>query len=113
MPGSGQFVFVNLFHPPLGGPMTASAVRQGLRSLSRRAGLGRAIHPHMLRHSAGTEMAEAGVGIEVIQALLGHRSITSAQVYVHPSQDRVREAVEAVEKVSQTRRARRNKGDCR
>ena len=108
-----DFVFVTLFHPPPGQPMTASAVRQGLRSLSRRAGLGRAIHPHLLRHAAGTEMAGAGAGIEVIQALLGHRSITSAQVYVHPSQGRVREAVEAVEKVSQTRRARRNKGDCR
>jgi len=68
---------------------------------------------HLLRHAAGTEMAAAGVGIEVIQALLGHRSITSAQVYVHPSQGGVREAVQAMEKVSQTRRARRNKGDCR
>jgi len=109
----GDFVFVTLFRPPPGQPMTASAVRQGLRSLSRRAGLGRAIHPHLLRHAAGTEMAAAGVGIEVIQALLGHRSITSAQVYVHPSQGGVREAVQAMEKVSQTRRARRNKGDCR
>jgi site-specific recombinase XerD len=114
-PGADEcdFVFVNLFHPPLGQPMTASAVRQGLRGLSRRAGIGRAIHPHMLRHSAGTEMAEAGVGIEVIQALLGHASITSAQVYVHPSQDRLRQAVETVEKVSQKRRANRNKGDPR
>ena len=58
-------------------------------------------------------MAEAGVGIEVIQAVLGHRSITSAQVYVHPSQGRVRQAVEAVEKVTQQRRARRSEGESR
>jgi integrase/recombinase XerD len=110
---SCDFVFVNLFHSPLGAPMTASAVRQGLQVLSRRAGLGRAIHPHMMRHSAGTEMAEAGVGIEVVQELLGHRSITSAQVYVHPSPARMRKAVEAVEKVSSKRRANKGKGDSR
>lgn len=46
-----DFVFVNLFHAPLGQPMTASAVRQRLRALSRGAGLARPVHPHMLRHS--------------------------------------------------------------
>jgi site-specific recombinase XerD len=105
-----DFVLVNLSHPPLGQPMTASAVRQGFRSLSRRAGLVRPVHPHMLRHSAGTEMAEAGTAIDVVQAVLGHRSITSTQVYVHPSQARMRDAVEAVEKVSSRRRAQREKG---
>jgi integrase/recombinase XerD len=108
-----DFVLVNLFHPPLGAPMTASAVRQWFRGLSRRAGLPRAIHPHMLRHSAGTEMAEAGVGIEVVRALLGHGSITSAQAYVHPSPARLREAVEKVQKVSQRRRAQRREGGSR
>jgi integrase/recombinase XerD len=62
-----DFVFVNLFHAPLGQPMTDSAVRQWLRGLSRRAGLARPIRAHMLRHSTGTEMAEAGVPIDVIQ----------------------------------------------
>jgi site-specific recombinase XerD len=107
---SCDFVFVNLFHSPLGAPMTASAVRQSFRSLSRRAGLARPVHPHMMRHSTGTEMAEAGVAIDVVQALLGHRSITSTQIYVNPSQVRMREAVEAVEAVSRQRRARRDKG---
>ena len=59
-----DFVFVNLFHAPLGAPMTASAVRQVMRVLSRRAGLARPVHPHMLRHSSGSEMADAGVPIE-------------------------------------------------
>ena len=56
-----DFVLVNLFHPPLGAPMTASAVRQWFRGLSRRAGLPRAIHPHMLRHSAATALEGRGV----------------------------------------------------
>lgn len=105
-----DFVFVNLFHAPLGQPMTASAVRQRFRGLSRRAGLARPVHPHMLRHSTGSELAEAGVPIEVVQELLGHRSITSAQIYVHPSQARMRRAVEAVEERSRQRRAQRRQG---
>jgi integrase/recombinase XerD len=104
-----DFVFVNLFHAPLGQPMTASAVRQWLRALSRRAGLSRAVHPHMLRHSMGSELAEAGVAIDVVQALLGHASITSTQVYLHPSRARMRQAVEAVEARSVKRRMQQNK----
>jgi site-specific recombinase XerD len=106
-----DFVLVNLFHRPLGAPMTASAVRQSFRTLSRRAGLSRAIHPHMLRHSAGASMTEAGVGLDVVQALLGHRSITSTRGYAHTSQAQMRNAVEAIEKDSIERRARRRNGD--
>lgn len=65
--------------------MTASAVRQWMRRLSGRAGLGRALHPHMMRHSTGSQLAGAGAAIDVVQELLGHRSIISTQVYVHPS----------------------------
>lgn len=102
-----DFVFVNLLHPPLGAPMTASAVRQAFATLSRRAGLGRAIHPHMLRHSTAEEMVDAGTAIDVVQELLGHRSITSTQVYARASTNRMRDAVEAVEAISRQRRSRR------
>jgi site-specific recombinase XerD len=109
-----DFVFVNLAHTPLGRPMTASAVRQGFRSLSRRAGLARAVHPHMLRHAAASQMAEAGVAIDVVQKLLGHQSITSTQIYVHSSEARMRSAVEAVEKLTEQRRVQHHqKGDQR
>jgi integrase/recombinase XerD len=102
-----DFVFVNLFHRPLGAPMTASAVRQAFAAGSRRAGLARAVHPHMLRHSAAGEMVDAGTAIDVVQAVLGHRSITSTQVYARPGQDRMRDAVQAVEAVSRRRRSSR------
>lgn len=101
-----DFVFVNLFHAPLGAPMTDSAVRQLFGRLGRRAGLARPIRPHMLRHATGTELGEAGVPIDVIQQLLGHRSVASTQVYVHPSPLRLRDAVDRLEATAQ-RRARR------
>lgn len=84
--------------------MTDSSVRQLFERLGRRAGLDRRVHPHMTRHLAGTELAEAGVPIDVIQALLGHRRITSTQIYTRPSEHRIRDAVEAVETMSARRR---------
>ncbi len=105
-----DFVFINLFHAPFGAPMTDSAVRQLFATLGRRAGLARPIRPHMLRHATGTELAEAGVPIDVVQQLLGHRSITSTQIYVHPSPLRLRDAVDRLEATAQ-RRARRRPGD--
>jgi site-specific recombinase XerD len=53
---------------------------------------------------AGTELVEAGVAIDVVQALLGHRRLASTQIYAHASDRRVREAVEAVEALSRRRR---------
>jgi integrase len=88
-----DFVFVNLGAEPLGAPMRYGRVAQLFRSLSRRAGLGRAITPHMLRHAAGSALTAAG-GLDVAQAILGHASITSTQIYVHASAERQRDAVE-------------------
>ncbi|MGO9903376.1 MAG: tyrosine-type recombinase/integrase [Solirubrobacteraceae bacterium] len=87
-----DFVFVNLWAEPLGAPMKVSRVHKLFRSLSARAGLERAVHPHMLRHSAGTAWA-AAEGMDAAQVLLGHASPSSVEVYVHPSEERQRDAV--------------------
>ena len=88
-----DFVLVNLFAEPLGAPMRYSRVAQLFSSLSRRAGLARPVTPHMLRHAAGSALTAHG-GLDVAQAVLGHASITSTQIYVHPSAERQREAVD-------------------
>ena len=87
-----DFVFVNLWGEPLGAPMKVSRVHKLFHSLSARAGLERLVHPHMLRHSAGTAWA-AAEGLDAAQVLLGHASPSSVEVYVHPSEERQRAAV--------------------
>ena len=49
-------------------------------------------HPHALRHSFGTALAEAGVDLTVIQALLGHVHVDSTAGYIHLAPVRVRAA---------------------
>jgi len=91
-----DFVFVNLFRAPLGAPMSPGAVNELLTAASRRAGLERAVHPHALRHGFASSILDAGGSIDEIQELLGHASISSSQVYLHPAPEWLRAAVERV-----------------
>lgn len=89
-----DFVLVNCSHAPFGHPMTTDAFRKWLAVNSRRAGLSRAVTPHMFRHATATELLARGVGLDVVKELLGHASIRSTERYLHPGLDAQREAVE-------------------
>ena len=87
-------LLVNLASAYRGRGMTPDRLRALLRSLSRRAGLDEVITPHRLRHSFASELEASGAGLVLIQELLGHRQITSTQVYVQPGAQALRAAVE-------------------
>jgi integrase/recombinase XerD len=89
-----DFVLVNLFHAPLGQPMSDHTLRPWLNAISIRAGLDRPIHPHMFRHATATELLARGTNIDVVKELLGHASIRSTEAYLHPSDDALRAAVD-------------------
>ena len=91
-----DFVLVNLFREPAGAPMRPDAIGELIAAAGRRAGLSRRVRPHQLRHAFGSNLADAGAGVDEIQDLLGHASVSSAQVYIHPAPGRPREAVERV-----------------
>ena len=74
-------------------PLTTAAVRGRLRTAAREAGLSSAVTPHMLRHTAATQLIEAGVDIRYIQRLLGHASLTTTEIYTHVSDQALRQAV--------------------
>lgn len=94
--GESDFVLVNLFREPVGAPMRPDAINELMTAASRRAGLEPAIRPHQLRHAFGSNIADAGGGLDEVAELLGHASISSSQVYLHPDPARLREAVERV-----------------
>ncbi|MGH8297065.1 MAG: tyrosine-type recombinase/integrase [Steroidobacteraceae bacterium] len=91
-----DFVLVNLFRAPLGAPMRPDAINELLRACSRRAGLSKPVAPHQLRHAFGSNLADAGGRLDEIAELLGHRSMASSEVYLHPDPARLRRAVDAV-----------------
>jgi len=92
----GDFMLVNLFREPVGAPMRPDAIGDLLGAASRRAGLAQAVRPHQLRHAFGSNAADAGCGIDVVAELLGHASVSSSQVYLHPDPGRLRAAVDLV-----------------
>jgi hypothetical protein len=55
-----------------------------------------AVAPHQLRHAFGSNVADAGGALDMIADLLGHRSVTSLQVYLNPDSAWLRRAVDAV-----------------
>jgi len=85
---------VNLYHDPLGAPMSYRAAKGFFDRLAGECGF--PVRPHMLRHTAATNWVRVGVDIDVIQALLGHASLASTTVYLHARDDDKRRAVEAV-----------------
>jgi site-specific recombinase XerD len=74
-----------------GNRMTAHKIRKRLHSLASDQGISRRVTPHMLRHTAATQLLEAGVDIRIVQRLLGHASIATTQIYTHVTDEALRE----------------------
>lgn len=94
--GASDFLLVNLFRAPIGAPMPPDAVNALVTAAGRRASLRRHVTPHQLRHAFGSNLADAGGTLDEIASLLGHASMSSSEVYLHPDPARLREAVDRV-----------------
>ncbi|MGH3526963.1 MAG: tyrosine-type recombinase/integrase [Pseudonocardiaceae bacterium] len=89
-----EMVLVNLYHQPLGAPMTYRAAKGFFERVSGECGF--PVRPHMLRHTAATNWVRAGADLDVVRALLGHASLSSTTIYLHARDEDKRRAVEAV-----------------
>lgn len=64
-----------------GAPASAVHIRRLLADTADIAGLSRRVTPHMLRHTAATQLLEHGMDTRFVQRLLGHQSISTTELY--------------------------------
>ena len=81
----------NVFLTRRGTPFAAVTLWSRIKKRVQRAGIGRNVTPHMLRHSFATHLLEHGADLRVIQELLGHANISTTEIYTHVTGNRLRE----------------------
>jgi integrase/recombinase XerD len=82
------------FRSRFGKPISRGTVYERVRTLARRARLAKPMSPHRLRHTFASHLVREGVGLVTIRDLLGHRLITSTQIYLHVTAQDLRAAAD-------------------
>ena len=81
-----------LFLNGKGRRLSARTVRRVVRQSALRLGLPASVTPHTLRHSFATHLLDRGADLRSVQELLGHKNLSTTQLYTHLTTERLRRA---------------------
>ena len=88
-PGEQDYVFLNR----RGAHLTRTMILIMIKRLGIEAGIKKTISPHTLRHSFATSLLEGGADLRSIQAMLGHESIGTTEIYTHLDMSHIRQDI--------------------
>lgn len=88
--GNEDIVFLNR----RGSALSRVMVFMILKELGLKIGLKQNIHPHTLRHSFATHLVEGGADLRAVQEMMGHKSITTTEIYTHLDRSYLRHTLE-------------------
>jgi len=88
--GHEDFVYLNR----RGKQLSRVMVFMIIKDLAQKAGIEKNISPHTFRHSFATHLYERGADLRVIQDMLGHKSITTTEIYSHVNNKYLKETLE-------------------
>ncbi len=71
--------------------ITQRSIQRIVKYYANKAGIVKDVHPHTLRHSFATDLLSNGADIRSVQAMLGHSSITTTQIYTHVTNHQLKE----------------------
>lgn len=77
--GQEDYIFLNRF----GAKLSRISVFTMIKSLAESCGINKEISPHSFRHSFASHLIEGGADLRAVQAMLGHVSITTTEIYTH------------------------------
>ena len=86
-----------LFQNRCHGPLSVRSIQQLVAGYREKAGLDLRATPHTFRHSHASHLVAAGVPTVHVQNVLGHRHLSSTQIYTHVSKEQLLESARALE----------------